>query len=365
LDQLDLVITEMINSKCALRLLRNLNETYNATTQAPTPLPPLTPVTNVPTPPVAVTPYPAKCKIAFRMDSVQEGWLVDTQLNVMNQFLARKVPLTLGVIDKLFGLKVDPSSKLQPWINFQLGANTTQFEIASHGYEGVSFTTYNASHQLNLLKQFQTNYQGASSKLPANTLSMSTFIPPLNGWNAATLAAMRTAGYRTLSAWRTVNQGVEDEVTFYNSCPLSTGRIHNISHFPQQVQVFDDNTHEFTSAVAIIASIKQMLKICNNYAVIAIDFQYFATGGVTVAARIAELDKVLVEMLGSGCSLRLLRHMDTAADAIATEAPTTAPTPGKPKTPTDLSSPVNAPSPATSVVPAIVTFAIILFAYLI
>ena len=43
------------------------------------------------------------CKLAFRLDDIQEFWLVSTQKAVMQTFADQNVPLSVGIVSQAFG----------------------------------------------------------------------------------------------------------------------------------------------------------------------------------------------------------------------------------------------------------------------
>jgi len=315
---------------------------------------------------------PPTCRIGFRMDNLQEAWLVDVQKAVMDLFIARGVPLSLGILNAHFGLGVDPTSTLTPYINSRLSV-ASQFEIVPAGDELVAFSSFNYTTQWGLLKKFQTDLYGPSSKLPGNTLPVISFIPTLNAFNLDTLDAMRNLSYTTLSAFRAVSQGSDAGVNFYDNCPASTGVVNQISHYPREAQVFDDNTHTLLSASAMLKQIESQLTTCAGYSVVVVDFKYFATNetssGKLVPEKLSVLDLVLKDLKeNSTCNLRLLRNMGLP---YVTHAPTVAPT-GAPTTATanptkaatsDLGAPSPVPSPASSLNAATVTVLLAAISY--
>lgn len=50
--------------------------------------------------------YPSQCKIGFRLDDIQEYWLVDTQIAIMTKFIQRNVPLTIGIVYVLSSIQL-------------------------------------------------------------------------------------------------------------------------------------------------------------------------------------------------------------------------------------------------------------------
>ena len=126
--------------------------------------------------------------IAFRLDDVQNFWLNDVQIKIIDNFHERKVPLTIGVIGNGFG----DDEKLLNLIKEKM-ASEFDLEIANHGWKHEDFSKYSQEEQSDLLSK--------SNKAIHESLGVSPtiFIPPLNNFNNGTLKAMEENNIRIFS----------------------------------------------------------------------------------------------------------------------------------------------------------------------
>lgn len=136
------------------------------------------------------------CKIAFRLDDIQDFWLGEAQRQVIDKFVTYDVPLTIGVIANFFGS--------DPQIVSYLQNVTTNYPIeeAEHGWNHEDFTHYSYSEQYNKLNQSRFRIR---QSLPQADLV--TFIPPFNAFNEETLSAMSDLGYTHLSSSVGIDSG--------------------------------------------------------------------------------------------------------------------------------------------------------------
>jgi peptidoglycan/xylan/chitin deacetylase (PgdA/CDA1 family) len=110
--------------------------------------------------------------VAFRFDDVQDYWLNDVQF--MNVFVEREIPLTIGIIGDSFGNDV----KLLDFINEN---HKNSFEIASHGIGNTPFTEFSKEEQDIKLKQ---SVQSIEDKLK---ITPKVFVPPQNRFKENTV----------------------------------------------------------------------------------------------------------------------------------------------------------------------------------
>ena len=126
--------------------------------------------------------------VAFRFDDVQEYWLNDVQIQVMNTFVEKKIPLTVGIIGDSFGNDL----KLLDFIKEQ--KNKKNFEIASHGVGNTPFTEFSKEEQDDKLKQ---SVQGIENIL---NVTPKIFIPPQNRFNEDTKQVLIDNGFTHISS---------------------------------------------------------------------------------------------------------------------------------------------------------------------
>jgi len=112
--------------------------------------------------------------VAFRFDDVQDFWLNDVQIQLMNTFVENNIPLTIGIVTNSFG----NDSKILEFVKQQ--NNKKNFEIASHGIENIPFTEFSKDEQESKL---QESVQKIKEELDVIT---KIFIPPQNRFNEDT-----------------------------------------------------------------------------------------------------------------------------------------------------------------------------------
>ena len=126
--------------------------------------------------------------VAFRFDDVQNFWLNDVQIKVIDTFHEKNTPVTVGIIGNHFG----KDEKLVNSINNLVQAEF-DIEIANHGWQHEDFAKYQKDEQSDLLKK--------SNQAILETLGISptVFIPPLNSFDDDTLSAMSENGIKYFS----------------------------------------------------------------------------------------------------------------------------------------------------------------------
>lgn len=133
--------------------------------------------------------FTLSCKcVAFRLDDVQDYWLNNIQLSLMDKFSQNKIPLTVGIIANSFGEDV----KITEMVKSKLEKN--EIIIANHGLDNTPFTLFDKNKQDSMLKE--------STKKIFNDLGVSPkiFIPPQNRFNEDTKEVLIENGFTHLSA---------------------------------------------------------------------------------------------------------------------------------------------------------------------
>lgn len=127
--------------------------------------------------------------VAFRLDDIQDYWLDNVQMKIIDTFHQKNASLTIGVIGNYIGH--DP--KLTNDIKSKLG-KTPQLEIANHGWNHEDFTQFSREQQNIFMKN--TNDKIASTF----GITPSMFIPPFNTVNSNTMIAFLENNFQYLSA---------------------------------------------------------------------------------------------------------------------------------------------------------------------
>ena len=126
--------------------------------------------------------------VAFRFDDIQDYWLNDVQINLINVFSQNKIPLTVGIIANSFG----EDTAITEVIKNKLEKD--EITIANHGLDSTPFTLFDKNKQEAMLKE--------SSNIIQNKLNVTTniFIPPQNRFNEDTENILKENGFIYLSA---------------------------------------------------------------------------------------------------------------------------------------------------------------------
>ena len=116
--------------------------------------------------------------VAFRLDDIQDYWINDVQIEIMDIFKQRKLPLTIGII----GNEIGKDTKIVTYINQNIPYNL--LEIANHGWEHEDFTEYDKETQSKSIQLSNEKLHGLFGVTPT------VFIPPYNEYNNDTISAM-------------------------------------------------------------------------------------------------------------------------------------------------------------------------------
>ena len=118
--------------------------------------------------------------VAFRFVTLQDYWLDDVQIEVIDTFIRKDVSVTTGIIGNLFGY----DAKLVDAIKNFLEKNEKSIEIANNGWDYEDFTSFTKEEQSSLIKQSNDQISSVLGKAPT------VFIPPLEKFNDGTISAL-------------------------------------------------------------------------------------------------------------------------------------------------------------------------------
>ena len=126
-----------------------------------------------------VTPQSCGC-VAFRFAPVQDYFLNNVQIEIIDTFVRKGSPITTGIVGNLFGNDV----KLVDYIKNTLEKNGQLIEIANNGLEYEDFTGLTLEEQSSLIKQSNDQILSVLGTTPV------VFIPPYENFNDATILAL-------------------------------------------------------------------------------------------------------------------------------------------------------------------------------
>ena len=131
------------------------------------------------TPDVSQTGSGCNC-VAFTFVTLQDYWLDDVQIEVIDMFVRNDASITAGIIGNLFGNDV----KLVDYIKNSLQENEKSIEIANNGLNYEDFTSFTKQEQSSLIKQSNDQITATLGKTPT------VFIPPFENFNDGTISAL-------------------------------------------------------------------------------------------------------------------------------------------------------------------------------
>ena len=124
--------------------------------------------------------------IAFRLDDVQDYWLADTQIDLINMFAEKNIPLTIGVIGNFTG----SDQKLTSVIKENVGKNN--IEIANHSWNNDVLAGMSEALQEKYIADANERIFQTYGKTPK------IFIPPENLYDEHTIKILKDAGFTHL-----------------------------------------------------------------------------------------------------------------------------------------------------------------------
>jgi len=132
---------------------------------------------------------PCNC-VAFRLDDIQDEEPNYLQFQIIDFFMEREIPLTIGIVGNFFG--DDPNTAA--FIKEHLKKNGENLEIANHGWEHEVFSRLSKTDQSNLIRQTNEKLFEILGVTPK------VFIAPFNRINSDTSQALVENGITHMSA---------------------------------------------------------------------------------------------------------------------------------------------------------------------
>ncbi len=206
-----------------------------------------------------LTDIPSCDCVAFRFDDVQDFWLNNVQIKILQTFEDQRIPLTVGVVTDAFGA----DTGLVSYINEVIINNPEIFEIANHGTGSQDFTL--------LTKEQQSELIGDANLKIFETLGVTpkVFIPPFNNFNDDTIAALLDNGMTHLSG-----STLKGDLPPY---PLENAAVYR---FPEVATtgIFDGTLNRFVGTQSDETFEMIQANIANyGFAVVAMHPQEFST----------------------------------------------------------------------------------------
>ena len=132
---------------------------------------------------------PCPC-IVFRLDDIQQFYLDDVQIQVMDLFQQKNASLSVGVIGYDFHL----DTKLVSYLKNNFKSGHASIEMANHGWKHEDFSSLGLSQQVLLMNKTNQELIKTLGKRPH------VFITPFNLYNNDTLKAIKQTKMSVISA---------------------------------------------------------------------------------------------------------------------------------------------------------------------
>lgn len=127
--------------------------------------------------------------VAFRLDDIQDYFVNDVQIKIIDTFRSKNATLTIGIIGNYFG----EDTKIISVIKERMSTNDGVLEIANHGWNHEDFTPIDKAEQSQLMANTNQKIQDVLGVKP------SVFIPPFNKLDVNTIEAASENGISYIS----------------------------------------------------------------------------------------------------------------------------------------------------------------------
>lgn len=234
--------------------------------------------------------------VAFSIDSFQDYWINDVQLELLETFEKTNTSVTVGIIGNHFG----SDEKLVNFLKDLLNKNEPPIEIANNGWEYEDYTLLTKEEQSSLVKKGNERIENIFG------FKSITFLPPYDKINDDTLLALKDNDVNYISSSR------------FAYSPLYNFTNEQVFHIPYGVTTgkFDPSLNHFIgiNQEEIFSKIKQDIKI-NGFSVVRLNPQEFSMIEEGVhqnkinTNRFVELESILEKVKQSGYDTVLIHKI--------------------------------------------------------
>ena len=234
--------------------------------------------------------------VAFSIDSFQDYWINDVQLELLETFEKTNTSVTVGIIGNHFG----SDEKLVNFLKDLLNKNEPPIEIANNGWDYEDYTLLTKEEQSSLVKKGNERIE--------NTFGFKsiTFLPPYDKINDDTLLALKDNDVNYISSNR------------FAYSPLYNFTNEQVFHIPYGVTTakFDANLNHFIgiSQDEIFSKIEQDIET-NGFSVVRLNPQEFSMIEEGIyqnkinTNRFVELESILEKIKQSGYDTVLIHKI--------------------------------------------------------
>lgn len=225
-------------------------------------------------------PQPCNCVI-FRLDDVQDYWLVPVQAAIIDKFIEKNASLDIALIMNWVGNDPALVSKLREVSQQQNSSSLV--EMSLHGWNHVDHSKLALPQQYDTLKAANAKMQDLFGRKSA------ILVMPFNSYNEDTLRAMNQLGLRVISAefdteiesvYNSDDPGSQDNQV-YKAIPGSNiTDSHGVYHLPQVVGFYTyDSVIPTKTPLALVEEKIGRTIASYGYAVVTLHPQDFVVKG--------------------------------------------------------------------------------------
>ncbi|HVX02528.1 MAG TPA: polysaccharide deacetylase family protein [Nitrososphaera sp.] len=156
--------------------------------------------------------------IVMRLDDVQDEWVRDVQLALLNRLISDHVHTSTAIIMDDFGNDSAILSKIRE------GGEAGLFEYAIHGWDHVDYATLPLNEQKSTLEKAKAKLVDVLGK------DSDIFVTPYNNFNENTLNAMDQIGMTIISS---------DDTDLLPAAPRVSPLYPRVAHMPQTINFAD------------------------------------------------------------------------------------------------------------------------------
>jgi len=242
------------------------------------------------------------------MDDIQDGWLEQTQKDIIDVFEDTETPLTAVIIGKNYGWadsektipqRTNMVNAIQGYLASAADEDSNwEFEIGCHGWNHSDFTRNDFNQQRFDLARSR-NHTVSLHQQYVSESEFITFVPPLNAFDDDTIAAAKETGYSVFSA----GTGQMDA----NHRPIP-GTNSSFGEFPMQAATTDLSDVYKISAEETMQLVQQQMSDY-GFSVIMMHFVEFSMGSVTNQTAIDDLRHLIQLVNAAGYKVVTLAEM--------------------------------------------------------
>ncbi|SHO47539.1 conserved exported hypothetical protein [Nitrosotalea sinensis] len=232
--------------------------------------------------------------IVFRLDNIQDYWLDDVQIKIIDSFVSKDIGITAGIIGNTFG----NDTKIISYLKSE--TNTGNIDAAINGWNFEDFTTLTKNQQTDLLRESRSKISHIIGISPI------VFIPPYGKANNDTLYAMGDNNVTVISG---------------SELQIPQDLAGKISSYPTSVfpNIVTQNNNQSTVNDKMLSSIDNSIQT-NGYAIISLNFQDYAMTNGTIKIdtpdmeKIQNLEKIIDEIRNRGYQISTIKKLSSLSE---------------------------------------------------